>query len=130
MFIVLLTVAAAGFGISFLAEAAKKKGGGKGKADTVDCKADKDCVAVTDECCSCNQGGKQRAIPKKQLEAYEKDRKKKCTEAACTEMMSTDPTCTQQPFCAAGICELTDPPSEGAPSDSKDSKKGAEPPAF
>jgi hypothetical protein len=129
MFAVVIAVAAAGFGLSFAAEAAKKTKG-KGKADTVDCKTDKDCVAVTDECCSCNQGGKQRAIPKKQMEAYEKDRKKRCTDAACTEMMSTDPSCSQQPFCAAGICELTDPPSEGAGADSKDKDKKADPPAF
>ena len=71
-------------------------------------------MAVADDCCPCSQGGKQRAIPKKQKDTYEKDRKKRCADTACTEMMSTDPTCTQEPFCGAGICELGDPRRRGA----------------
>src|SRR5581483_1208893 len=54
------------------------------KADAVDCKKDTDCVVVVDECCPCSQGGKQRAIPKKEKDSYEKDRKKRCTDTACT----------------------------------------------
>jgi hypothetical protein len=81
------------------------------KADAVDCKKDSDCVVVVDECCPCSQGGKQRAIPKKQKDTYEKDRKKGCKDTACTEMVSTDPTCTQVAICAAGICELNDAPA-------------------
>ena len=83
---------------------------GKAPADTVDCKKDADCVAVVDDCCSCSEGGKQRAIPKKDLASYEKDRKKRCGGTACTEVMSQDATCAQKPFCAAGICELSDAP--------------------
>jgi hypothetical protein len=63
-------------------------------------------VLVPDDCCPCSQGGKQHAIPKKQKETYEKERKKRCTDTACTEMMSDDPSCSQHPFCGAGICEL------------------------
>jgi hypothetical protein len=73
---------------------------------TADCKTDADCVLVPDDCCPCSQGGKQHAIPKKQKETYEKERKKRCTDTACTEMMSDDPSCSQHPFCGAGICEL------------------------
>lgn len=107
----LLTLAFVLGGSMLVAEA--KKGGKAGKrkaepAGTADCKTDADCVVVTDECCSCNQGGKQRAIPKKEKDAYEKDRRKRCTDTACTEMMSQDPTCTQHAMCAAGICELGD----------------------
>jgi hypothetical protein len=97
-------------GVSMFAEA--KKGGGGGKrapADNRDCKADHDCVIVADDCCPCSQGGKARAIPKKQKDTYEKDRKKRCADTACTEMMSDDPTCAQVPFCGAGICELGEP---------------------
>jgi hypothetical protein len=96
-------------GVSMVAEA--KKGGGKRApaADNRDCKTDKDCVMVADDCCPCSQGGKARAIPKKQKDTYEKDRKKRCADTACTEMMSTDPTCAQEPFCGAGICELGEP---------------------
>lgn len=77
-------------------------------AGSADCKTDADCVAVPDDCCSCNQGGKQRAIPKKQKDTYEKDRKKRCADTQCMEMMSQDPSCSQHAFCGAGICELGD----------------------
>ena len=70
------------------------------------CKTDKDCVIVADDCCPCSEGGKARAIPKKQKDTYEKDRKKRCADTACTEAMSDDPSCSQKPFCGAGICEL------------------------
>jgi hypothetical protein len=109
--VVLAALGAGSFGVSFLAEAAKKsaKGAhGKAPAQTDDCKTDKDCVLVPDDCCPCEQGGKQRAIPKKQKDAYEKDRKKRCADTACTDMMSTDPSCSAKPFCGAGICELGD----------------------
>ena len=76
-----------------------------------DCKTDADCVAVPDDCCSCNMGGKQRAIPKKQKADYEKDRKKRCADTSCTAMMSEDPSCAQRPFCGAGICELGEAPA-------------------
>ncbi len=75
---------------------------------SADCKTDADCVLVPDDCCSCNQGGKQRAIPKKQKDSYEKDRKKRCADTQCMEMMSQDPSCSQHAFCGAGICELGD----------------------
>jgi hypothetical protein len=116
-------------GGSMFAEA--KKGGGKRApaADNRDCKTDKDCVVVADDCCPCSQGGKARAIPKKQKDAYEKDRKKRCAETACTEMMSTDPSCSQEPFCGAGICELGEPanatpaPKSDEPAKSDDKPK-------
>ena len=103
---ILLAFAALGvasFGVPFLAQAKKGK---KAPASTADCKTDKDCVLVADDCCPCSQGGKQRAIPKKEKDTYEKDRKKRCADTACTEQMSTDPSCSQKPFCGAGICEL------------------------
>ena len=112
--VVLCALGGASFAVSFtdaqatkLAKADKKaKGKGAAPASSEDCKTDKDCVIVTDDCCACSQGGKQRAIPKKQKDAYEKERKKRCADTACTEMVSTDPSCSQQPFCGAGICEL------------------------
>jgi hypothetical protein len=111
--IVVAVLGGASVGVSLLAEA--KKGGGKrAPADNRDCKTDKDCVLVADDCCPCNQGGKARAIPKKQKDTYEKDRKKRCADTVCTEMMSTDPTCAEVPFCGAGICELGEP-SNAAP---------------
>jgi len=112
-------VACLGFSVG-AAAATKGKTKGKAKAapaETRDCKIDKDCVAVSDDCCPCSQGGKHRAIPKKQKDTYEKDRKKRCADTACTEMMSTDPTCTQEPVCNAGICELGDPAGAAPPTE-------------
>jgi hypothetical protein len=104
----LTAVALAAFlGGSFSAQA--KKGKSKAPAEpAAACKTDADCVAVPDDCCPCSQGGKQHAIPKKEQAAYEKDRKKRCTDTVCTEVMSQDGTCSQHPFCGAGICELAD----------------------
>jgi hypothetical protein len=98
-------------GAFMLVAEAKKARQGKPKAapaGAADCKTDADCVVVSDDCCACPQGGKQHAIPKKEKSAYEKDLRKRCSDAACTEVMSQDPTCTQHAMCAAGICELGD----------------------
>ena len=116
-FLVIVGVlAGATVGGSMFTEAQAKKGGGKrapAADNSRDCKTDKDCVVVADDCCPCSEGGKARAIPKKQKDTYEKDRKKRCADTACTEMMSTDPSCMQVPFCGAGICELGEPPGSG-----------------
>ena len=108
---VTVALAALFFAGGFRAAEARKAKARAPKADAVDCKKDSDCIVVVDECCPCSQGGKQRAIPKKQKDSYEKDRKKRCTDTACTEMVSTDPTCSQVAMCAAGICELGDAPA-------------------
>jgi hypothetical protein len=110
-----LSLAALISGASWMAEAKKHRAPKSSPAGAADCKTDADCTVVPDDCCSCNQGGKQHAIPKKQQAAYEKDRKKRCAESECIEMMSQDPTCAQRPFCAAGICELGDAPADSAP---------------
>jgi hypothetical protein len=114
--VAVIGVACLGFSVGAMARKGKAKAA---PAETRDCKVDKECVAVADDCCPCSQGGKQRAIPKKQKDAYEKDRKKRCADTACTEMMSTDATCTQEPACHAGICELSEPaappPAEASP---------------
>ncbi len=115
--VVVAVLGGASVGVSMLAEAKKGGGAKRAPADNRDCKTDKDCVLVADDCCPCSQGGKARAIPKKQKDTYEKDRKKRCADTACTEMMSTDTSCTQVPFCGAGICELGEPPNAAPKSD-------------
>jgi len=101
-----LVVVALILGLTLGAEAKRAHKPKAAPAGAADCKTDTDCVLVPDDCCSCNQGGKQRAIPKKQKDTYEKDRKKRCADTQCMEMMSQDPSCSQHAFCAAGICEL------------------------
>ena len=87
------------FGLMVGAEAKRARKARPAPAAAVDCKTDADCVLVPDDCCDCSQGGKQRAIPKKEKDSYEKDRKKRCADTACTESVSTDPSCSQTPFC-------------------------------
>jgi hypothetical protein len=113
VFLVALSVSTTGFFLGGLAPAYGRHPGRKAvaAASTDDCKKDSDCAVVPDDCCPCNQGGALRALPKKQKDAYEKDRKKRCAGTLCTEVMSQDPTCVQHPFCGAGICELEDAPS-------------------
>ncbi|MEA2696551.1 MAG: hypothetical protein QOI66_822 [Myxococcales bacterium] len=109
----LIGLFAVGLGWSLSAEARAKRARRKSApaaTSAADCKVDRDCALVLDDCCPCNQGGKQRSIPKKEKDTYEKARKKRCAGTACTEMMSDDPSCTQVPFCGAGICELGAPP--------------------
>jgi hypothetical protein len=110
--LVLLTLLALGAGVLGARGAEAKHAKAKAPAaGAVDCKKDADCVAVVDDCCPCSEGGKKRAIPKKDQSSYEKDRRKRCEGTACTEVMSQDATCEQKPFCAAGICELGDTPA-------------------
>ncbi|HEX3697217.1 MAG TPA: hypothetical protein VH374_17715 [Polyangia bacterium] len=111
----LLALLALAVGWSHPAVAKHSKRKSAAAAGTADCKVDHDCVLVVDDCCPCNKGGKQRAIPKKDKTSYEKDRKKRCAGTACTEMMSTDPSCSETPFCGAGICELGAPSSSSPP---------------
>jgi hypothetical protein len=95
-----------GWGLGAEARRARAKTKAAVPGATSDCKTDADCVSVPDDCCGCEQGGKQHAIPKKQKDAYDKDRKKRCAKTECIEMMSQDPSCSQHAFCGAGICEL------------------------
>ncbi len=106
--VVALIVVASTLGLRLDAQAKRAHKPKSAPAAAADCKTDADCVLVPDDCCSCNQGGKQRAIPKKQKDSYEKDRKKRCADTQCMEMMSQDPSCSQHAFCGAGICELGD----------------------
>ena len=102
-----LALVAATLGAAFEAQAKRARGKAPAAA-AAGCKTDADCVAVIDDCCSCSEGGKQHAIPRKEQAAYEKERRNRCKGTMCTEVMSEDPSCSQKPFCGAGICELTD----------------------
>lgn len=75
-------------------------------AAPAECKKDADCTVVPDDCCSCNEGGSQRAVSAKQKDASEKQRTKRCAGTMCAQMMSTHPSCSQRAICAAGVCKL------------------------
>jgi hypothetical protein len=74
--------------------------------DTAECHADTDCVLVTDGCCGCNEGGKQRAVPVKARDAYEKKRKSICKQTMCPQLMSEDQSCVGHAVCKEKTCAL------------------------
>ena len=89
-------------------ETAAAKPGRKAAAAAVaaECRADADCVLVTDGCCGCSEGGKQRAIPGKAAATYEKKRKATCKETMCAAVMSDHPSCAARAVCKEGTCAL------------------------
>ncbi len=82
--------------------------GGKQPAQpTVECKKDDDCVVVTDGCCGCNEGGKQRAIPATARDGYEKKRRVLCRKTLCPALMSEDTSClSARAVCKEAKCLL------------------------
>jgi hypothetical protein len=82
------------------------QGKAKKAADSGECQADTDCVLVTDGCCGCNEGGKQRAIPKKARENYEKKRQSICRKTMCPQLMSEDQSCVGRAVCKEKTCAL------------------------
>ncbi|HXU81802.1 MAG TPA: hypothetical protein VN914_10425 [Polyangia bacterium] len=89
-----------------LLSGAPAQGKGKKAVDTAECHEDADCVLVTDGCCGCNEGGKQRAIPKKARDNYEKKRKSICKQTMCPQLMSEDQTCVGRAVCKEKTCAL------------------------
>jgi hypothetical protein len=79
----------------------------KAAVDTAECHEDTDCVLVTDGCCGCNEGGKQRALPKRAREAYEKKRQAICKKTMCPQLMSEHPTCEARAVCKDKVCSLS-----------------------
>jgi hypothetical protein len=71
------------------------------------CKVDGDCVLVVDGCCSCNEGGKQRAVPVAARTSYETRRKAVCRQTMCPALMSEDASClASHAVCKDGACAL------------------------
>jgi hypothetical protein len=94
-------------GACLLAGAAAQGKPKKAAADTAECHDDTDCVLVTDGCCGCNEGGKQRALPKKAREGYEKKRQAICKKTMCPQLMSEDKTCEARAVCKDKVCALS-----------------------
>lgn len=87
-------------------EAAKKKRPKAEKPAAAECQRDEECTLVSDGCCGCNEGGKQRAIPRSARDGYEKRRQAMCRKSVCPAMMSDDATCEQRAVCKEGTCAL------------------------
>jgi len=76
------------------------------KAAAEKCQRDADCALVADDCCPCTAGGKQKAMARKHVDAYEKTRAQRCAGTMCAEMMSQDPSCSEVAVCEGGSCKL------------------------
>jgi hypothetical protein len=100
-----LAVLMVGVGIGLFA-GLPAQGKPKKAVDTAECHEDADCVLVTDGCCSCNEGGKQRAIPKNARDAYEKKRQGMCKKTMCPQLMSEDQSCVGRAVCKEKTCAL------------------------
>jgi len=71
------------------------------------CRVDSDCVLVPDDCCGCTDGGKQKAIPKRDKTPHERARQARCAETLCAAVMSQDPSCAAvSAVCKEGKCTL------------------------
>jgi len=77
-------------------------------APTTACQKDADCVAVSADCCDCANGGRLRAVLKREEEQLTAQKHKACKDVMCTMMASTDPTCGKRPACLEGHCALRD----------------------
>jgi hypothetical protein len=94
-------------GALLLAGAAAQGKPKKPAPDTAECHDDTDCVLVTDGCCGCNEGGKQRALPKNARDNYEKKRHAMCKSTMCPQLMSEDKTCEARAVCKDKLCALS-----------------------
>jgi hypothetical protein len=79
----------------------------KAAPDVAECHDDTDCVLVSEGCCGCNEGGKQRAVPKKARDGYEKKRQAMCKKTMCPQLMSEDKTCEARAVCKDKMCALS-----------------------
>ena len=71
------------------------------------CQVDSDCVLVPDDCCGCTGGGKQRALPRKDKDGFERARQARCADTLCPAVMSQDPSCAAtSAVCKEGKCTL------------------------
>ncbi|HET7504844.1 MAG TPA: hypothetical protein VFK02_27665 [Kofleriaceae bacterium] len=64
------------------------------------CTSADDCTLV-DACCGCNAGGKQLAIRKDAVAAFQASREQRCGSVMCAQMISTDPSCDAEAICGS-----------------------------
>lgn len=71
------------------------------------CQIDQDCIAMIDECCACDQGGKKRAINRKYYSYWLDKQADGCYFTHCPSYESTDLTCTKlEPKCVNNRCQM------------------------
>ena len=62
--------------------------------DQLTCETIDDCTTIPADCCDCNAGGTLTAISKKAADSLSSDIGIKCSQTACTQVLSTDWSCT------------------------------------
>lgn len=70
------------------------------------CQTDSECVAVSAGCCGCNAGGRSVAINSKYQDYWQSRWTDKCADTMCPAVISKDPSCTAEPKCVDGMCQL------------------------
>lgn len=70
------------------------------------CQNDSDCMTMKENCCGCNQGGKQKAIAKINKNMWTRYLDARCVDIMCMQIISHDLSCSQFPACINGHCQL------------------------
>jgi hypothetical protein len=106
MRVILLAALAIGCGSSNSAPPSNgSKPGPAGAADS--CTTAEDCTLVS-ACCGCNAGGRQIAIRRDAVAAYEASAEQRCEGNMCAQVISTDPSCDAEATCGSnGRCTVT-----------------------
>lgn len=76
------------------------------------CHTDEECVAATNGCCDCANGGTDIAIRKDSQGAFEAQ--KNCGEVMCTAMARLVPCRSGKVSCRDSVCQYTEP-EQGRP---------------
>ncbi len=71
------------------------------------CRVSEDCTLVS-ACCGCAAGGRQIAIRKDGVAAFEASHEQRCGGNLCAQVISTDPSCDAEATCGSnGRCTVT-----------------------
>jgi hypothetical protein len=74
-------------------------------ADRNSCAVAEDCTLV-EACCGCTAGGRRVAIRKDAVAEYDASRPQRCSDSACTAVISTHSSCSAEATCEAGTCKV------------------------
>ncbi|MFH0832313.1 MAG: hypothetical protein V1900_01140 [Candidatus Aenigmatarchaeota archaeon] len=80
--------------------------GCKPRVDFYSCTRNDDCVSVQGNCCSCNMGGATTAVNKNYEKEWNRRRIVDCQGTLCAAVISQDPSCSKEPKCISGKCDL------------------------
>ena len=79
----------------------------KNDSDLNKCEQDKDCTAVVQECCACDQGGAKVAINRKYYSYWNNKQNDQCLFVSCPNIQSDSLTCTKlTPKCVNQLCQM------------------------